>query len=254
MDRVQGSPRAKATPRDAEPAVEIRELVKHYGATPVLRGINLTIAAGTSVALFGPNGAGKSTLLNLIATLARPTSGTIRVCGYDSVKEGPRARGCAGMLSHAPWVYDRMSVRDNVRFFAKLRGKPLSDGEILDALADMDLDNVADADAGTLSRGMKQRLGIVRAFLGTPALLLMDEPFTGLDRKSAGLLCDRMIRFREAGGTLLTVTHAVSEGWRIATRALMLHRGRLVQDVPVTPDGLESFAAQYDDRMRGEDD
>jgi len=158
------------------------------------------------------------------------------------------------MLSHAPWVYDRMSVRDNVRFFAKLRGKPLSDGEILDALADMDLDNVADADAGTLSRGMKQRLGIVRAFLGTPALLLMDEPFTGLDRKSAGLLCDRMIRFREAGGTLLTVTHAVSEGWRIATRALMLHRGRLVQDVPVTPDGLESFAAQYDDRMRGEDD
>ncbi|OQB36816.1 MAG: Sulfate/thiosulfate import ATP-binding protein CysA [Candidatus Latescibacteria bacterium ADurb.Bin168] len=253
MGRAQEFPRAKATPRDAEPAVEIRELVKHYGATPVLRGINLTIAAGTSVALFGANGAGKSTLLNLIATLARPTSGTIRVCGFDSVDDGPRARGCAGMLSHAPWVYDRMSVRDNIRFFAKLRGIHLDDAEILDALAEMDLDHVADDDAGTLSRGMKQRLGIVRAFLGTPALLLMDEPFTGLDRKSADLLCDQIGRFRQAGGTILTVTHAISEGWRIADRALVLHRGRLVQDVPVSPDGLESFAAQYDDRMRGED-
>jgi heme ABC exporter ATP-binding subunit CcmA len=237
----------------AEPAIEAKGLWKRYGAASVLRGVNLTVPTGSAVALFGPNGAGKSTLLGIVASLIRPTAGIARIFGVDTVKDGPRARSFIGMLSHAPWVYERMTVRDNLEFFARIYD--VSDGNAISngLMEDLGLAELADAETGTLSRGMKQRLGIARALLHRPPLLLLDEPFTGLDRNSSALLTDRLLAFRQEGGTLLIVTHHIEEGWQVADKAVALVDGEIALETPITPEGLPAFAAWYDDRTRGEE-
>ena len=238
--------------RSSELAIQVSGLTKRYGIVPALRGVDLVVPGGTCLALFGPNGAGKSTLIGVLSTLIRPSGGTARVAGYDIKRDGIRVRQHLGVISHHPWLYDRLSARDNLAFFARLYGVEDRDRRIAALLADLELEAWAHQDAGTLSRGMRQRLTIARAFLPDPPVLLLDEPFTGLDRHSAHVFRERLALLRRQGRTILLVTHHIEEGWSLADRAAVLVRGKVVYETPVAPDGFAAFAEGFDRLTAGD--
>lgn len=233
-------------------AIEAAGVTKRFGAIPALRGATLSVPTGTCVAVFGPNGAGKSTLIGVLSTLVRPTGGTARVAGYDVVSDGIDVRRHLGVISHHPWVYDRLTVHDNLAFFARLYGVSDRERRIRTLLDELELAAWSDQEAGTLSRGMRQRLAIARALLPDPPVLLLDEPFTGLDRHSSHVFAERLAALRQRGRTILLVTHHVEEGWALADRAVVLLRGKVVYETDVTPEGAPSFGATYDAIIAGE--
>jgi len=224
-----------------EPAVEAVGVAKAFGRTPVLRDVTLTIARGEALAIFGPNGAGKSTLLRLCATLYRPTAGTLRLLGRDD--RGPDVRRRIGLVSHQSLCYPDLSARENLTFFARAYGAPNPE-----SVADAWLDRVALTDVGArpvrvFSRGMEQRLALARALVHAPDLILLDEPWTGLDAAAADLLQGILAALRREGRTILAATHDVARGLAVADRAIVLHRGRLEWESAVgadTPAALDA--------------
>lgn len=235
----------------ATPAIAVAGLTKQYGWVTALRGVNLTVAPGTCLALFGPNGAGKSTLIGVLSTLVRPSSGTASVAGFDVCRDGTEVRRHLGVISHHPWVYDRLSVYDNLSFFARLYGVEGIHDRIMQLLYEAGLASWRDQDAGTLSRGMRQRLTIARALLPDPPVLLLDEPFTGLDRHSARAFSERLAALRESGRTILIVTHNVEEGWLLADRAAIIARGEIRHEQNVEANGMKEFGEAYDSVLQG---
>src|SRR3954467_12353312 len=165
---------------DAAPAaIELEGLARHYGERVALRGVSVSVPAGSTLTVFGPNGAGKSTLLRILATLLRPHAGTARVLGHELPGEGWAVRGRVGLLGHAPLLYRDLTARENLRFHARLHGTaPGRVDELLDAVG---LAARADDPVHTYSRGMVQRAAVARAVLHDPELLLLDEPTANLD-------------------------------------------------------------------------
>ena len=215
----------------AGPLFEARSVVRHFGAVPALDRIDLAIAPGERVLLLGRNGAGKTTLLRLAATLLRPTSGTVLLFGHDPRGDaGAALRARIGYLPHASLLYDDLTVAQNLGFHAGLHGLAGAAARVETALQEAGLADRADDAAGTLSRGLQQRLSAARAFLHRPDLLLLDEPFTGLDRPGVarlqGLLRDRLGR----EGACLLATHDIPSAWPLVTRVVALARGRVVLD------------------------
>ena len=228
---------------DAAPVVLARGVERKFGPVVALRGVDLQLTAGEVVLLLGPNGAGKSTLLRCIAGLARPTRGTILVAGRD-VHSDPLARAGLGLLSHHAFVYDDLTARENLRFAAALHGLDGVEARVQDALEAVGLMRWADTTVAGFSRGTLQRLAIARSTLHHPALLLLDEPFTGLDAAAAAELRHRIAADRTAGRAVICVTHEPGEAWLPATRVVVLLAGRLVLDLP-RPDSLEEFRVTY---------
>ncbi|MEO5825083.1 MAG: heme ABC exporter ATP-binding protein CcmA [Gemmatimonadales bacterium] len=230
-------------PDPTPPVVEAIELERRFGPVAALRGVTLAVGAGEVVMLLGPNGAGKSTLLRCLAGLARPTRGTVRIGGADLSRD-PSARAAIGMLSHAAMVYDDLTPRENLRFAAALHQLADPDALIANALAAASLGDHADRPVRGFSRGMLQRLALARATLHAPAVLLLDEPFTGLDARATEALRSRIADERERGRVQLCVTHDPAELWDVATRVVVLVAGRVVSDAP-RPESLEGFRATY---------
>ncbi|MEP6590321.1 MAG: heme ABC exporter ATP-binding protein CcmA [Gemmatimonadota bacterium] len=221
----------------------VRGVARTFGRLHALRGVDLAVAAGEVVLLLGPNGAGKSTLLRVVAGLARPTKGSVRVAGRD-VHAEPSSRSALGLLSHQSFLYDDLTARENLRFAAALHGLNGVDSLVEDAIEAMGLARFADRPVAGFSRGTQQRLAIARATLHQPSLLLLDEPFTGLDAHSAGELRSRIAAERAAGRAVVCVTHEPGEAWLPATRVVALAGGRVVLDQP-RPDSLEEFRVAY---------
>src|SRR5581483_8263548 len=165
----------------AGPLVHVAGLRKLYGAHRVLDDVSLDVAGAEAVALLGANGAGKTTLLRILATLARPTRGAARVAGFDCCREPERVRERVGVVAHGLWVYDDLTALENLRFWATLAGLPARPQELQDALAAVELERAAHARVRTFSAGMKRRLSLARLVLAGPSVLLLDEPFAGLD-------------------------------------------------------------------------
>ncbi len=232
-----------------DPAIEIRGLTKRYGWVPALKGLDLTVPAGACLALFGPNGAGKSTLIGVLSTLIRPSEGSALVAGFDVRRDGVEVRRRIGVISHHPWVYGRMTVADNLRFFARLYG--VGEDRVGAVLDEFELRRWSAQEAGTLSRGMRQRLTIARALLADPPVLLLDEPFTGLDRHAASLFSDRLRSLRNDGRTILVVTHQLEQGWSLADRAAIIYRGSIRHEEDVSPDGMAEFSVTLDRMLAG---
>lgn len=222
---------------DSTALIVIRKLVKSFGVMPVLRGIDLDIARGESVALLGANGGGKSTLLRLITGLSKPTSGTIAIGGWQLPRETFAVRAQIGLVAHRTLVYDNLTARENLRFFARLYDLQDADARIEQGLARVGLAKRADGLARTFSRGMQQRLAIARALLHDPAVLLLDEPYTGLDVNAAEVLDDIVLTARAEGRTILMTTHELDRAARLATRAVILAKGRIGYDAAM-PDDL----------------
>jgi heme exporter protein A len=211
--------------RGREPVVEAEGVAKSFGRTVVLRDLALGVDRGETLAVFGPNGAGKSTLLKLCATLQRPTAGTLRLFGSGHADAHVRRR--IGLLAHQSFLYPDLTARENLVFFA--RAYRLADPERRadEWLARVALAPSASRPVRVFSRGMEQRLALARALLHEPELVLLDEPWSGLDAAAADLLSDLLAELRRQGRTLLVATHDFGRGLDVADRAVILHGGRV---------------------------
>ncbi len=231
--------------REASAVIQVRNLTKSFGTRKALVGVNLDIAAGEFVALVGPNGAGKTTLLRILATLSRPTAGSVRIAGLDSMKAGEQVRRRIGFLSHRTLLYDDLTAVQNLRFYARMYDLPAADDRIAALLAQVGLTGRRDDLVRTFSRGMQQRLAVVRAVLHRPAVLLLDEPFTGLDPNAAQSLTALLTALADEGGTVLFSTHNLERGLALGQRVVVLRRGRVVYDEPRSAIAPESFGDVY---------
>jgi heme exporter protein A len=206
-------------------AVIARNLEKRFGSTIGLDGIDLDIPTGSTTAILGPNGAGKSTLLRLIAGLARPSGGTLEVGGKPAHHQTARAR--VGFIGHATGLYPELTARENLIFAARLRGVQNAKTRIEEQLAEAGLTRAADRRTGDFSRGMAQRLSIAVGLIDEPEIVLLDEPFTGLDRAASDRLVERLMGLRQRDRTLVLVSHDVALAARLADAAVVLRRGRI---------------------------
>ena len=226
---------ARAVHADASPPViEADRLGKTFGRRGVLRDLTLCVRRGETVTVFGPNGAGKSTLLKVCATLYRPTTGRLRLFGDRAA--GPMVRRRIGLVAHQSFLYPDLSARENLIFYGHMYGLPdavrIADGWI----ARLALDDAADRPLRVLSRGTEQRLALARALLHEPELLLLDEPWSGLDPAAADTLSALLASLKESGRTVLVATHDFTRGALHADRAIILHAGRTAWET-ADPDG-----------------
>lgn len=210
-------------------AVVTTNLEKHYGAVAALAGISIELPAGSVTWLSGPNGAGKSTLLRILAGCTRPTRGEVRLDGHDPFGAGAAERRAhTAFVGALPGLYAELSVVENLRFCARLHG--LGPESVMAALETLGLEAHADRTLRALSLGYRRRTALARALLGSPRLLLLDEPWNGLDREASATLVQIVRSHAAGGGTALIAAHAAAEPG-LFDRALELRAGRVV-DAP----------------------
>ncbi len=214
--------------------IAAQELRKTYGSNIVIDGVSFTLGGGQCLALLGPNGAGKTTLLRILATLLRPTAGSLHVGGVDALREPERVRPLLGMVAHGSYVYEDLTARENLRFWEIMRGGDAAPARLMAALAQVELDSVAEERVRTFSAGMKRRLALARVLLGQARVLLLDEPFTGLDRRGRKWVSEFLQAFKTAGGAAVVATHSFGGGLGVADRVGILMGGRLLVDRPAT--------------------
>ena len=212
----------------ALPAIAISALTKRFGFTTALDDIDLQLEQGEFLALFGPNGAGKSTLLNILSTLSSPTSGTVRLLGYDPAKHGEQIRASIGVLSHHPLLIPTLTASENLKFYAQMFGIQQFNQRIEELLKQVGLFEQRSQIVETFSRGMQQRLAIARAILHKPGMLLLDEPFTGLDQDGIALLKQILRDFRQKGKTIIMTDHDFPRGLELCTKVAIVNHGELM--------------------------
>jgi ABC-type multidrug transport system ATPase subunit len=220
---------------------------RNFGRRRALSRVSLSCRAGEIVGLLGPNGAGKSTLLSIIATLLAPSSGEVRYGPYQASDGGGALRGRIGVLAHDLHLYPELTAGENLEFFARLYGVPSPAGVVARALEHAGLADRRDDFVSGFSRGMRQRLALERALLHGPRLLLLDEPFTGLDDAATRALVARLQGLRSEGCIVLLATHDLETVEGVLDRAAILRDGRLI--------AMESLGAglrrQYRDQIAG---
>jgi ABC-type multidrug transport system ATPase subunit len=209
--------------------VDLVDVSRHFGRRRAVTRVTLTVRRGDILGLLGPNGAGKSTLIGMLATLVTPTSGRIEYGERSSLHAGPDIRRCIGLLAHELHLYPELSARQNLDFFARLYG--LDAHAVVPAALDAaGLVDRADDEVSAYSRGMRQRLALERSLLHRPRLVLLDEPFTGLDDQAVATISDRLRRLAGEGTIVVLATHALDLADGLVTRVAVIHSGRLVSD------------------------
>jgi heme exporter protein A len=226
--------------------ITAQDLRKTYGRSLVIDGVSFRLAAGQCLALLGPNGAGKTTLLRILATLSRPSAGSLHVDGLDALREPDRVRPLLGMVAHGSLVYEDLTARENLRFWEIMRGGDASPARVAEALAQVELDAVADERVRTFSAGMKRRLGLARVLLSRARILLLDEPFTGLDRRGRKWVTEFLLAFKASGGAAVMATHSFAGGLGMADRIGILGNGRLLLDRPAADLSTEELHRLYE--------
>jgi len=217
----------------------LAEGLRHaFGTVQALDDVSFTLQPGQTLAVFGPNGAGKTTLLKVLAGLIRPRAGRAQIEG---------GRRAVGWIGHQPQLYAHLTVRENLRFWGSLYDVPEADLErrAADLLARLGLTAHADRPVRTLSRGLVQRVAIARALIHDPRVLLLDEPFTGLDRTAAEEFRELLAEQAAAGRVTVLVTHNVEEGTELATDVAFMRAGRFVQLAPRKGRGAAEIAGAY---------
>ncbi|MGE4053597.1 MAG: heme ABC exporter ATP-binding protein CcmA [Vicinamibacterales bacterium] len=213
--------------------VDLADVSRHFGRRRAVSHVTLSAARGDILGLLGPNGAGKSTLIGMLATLVTPSSGTIRYGSEPIPGDGRHLRARIGLLAHELHLYPELSARQNLDFFARIYG--LDPSVVTPALESAGLTDRADDTVGSFSRGMRQRLALERALLHQPRLLLLDEPFTGLDDSAVTLVIERLKRVAVHGGMVLVATHDLDIAQSLVTRVAVIRGGRLMCDEPSGP-------------------
>lgn len=213
-----------------------------FGTARVLRGVDLSVAPGSLHLVLGPNGAGKTTLLRILAGLTRPSAGTVLV-GGRSLREAPDLRRGIGLLSHQSLLYDDLTALENLEFTARLYGLASPRDTARASLESVGLGKRQDDPVRRLSRGMVQRVAIARALIHQPEVLLLDEPFTGLDPRASERLLELLSARLAAECGVVLVTHSPGEAWTLATRVSVLVRGQWAIDEP-RPSDRQGFMSR----------
>ena len=225
--------------------IEVHGVAKYFGRFSALRDLHLSVPEGQFIALFGRNGAGKTTFLRILAGLSRPSVGSVRI---HSDKPGSQAaRAATGYLSHNTALYLDLTALENLRFYARLLDLSASDAELEERIALVGLAGRAREPVRNYSRGMQQRLAIARAFLHDPGILLLDEPFTGLDQEGTGFLQDYLAEARRRGKTCLMAIHDTPLGYALADRLVVIEKGVVALDLATKTAGLDEFRRRYRD-------
>jgi len=225
--------------------IEARELHKSFGPHVALAGMDFSVEAGEFVTLVGPNGAGKTTLLRILATLVRPTSGMLRIAGLDPSRTGDEVRRHIGFLSHHTLLYDDLTAEQNLRFYARMYDLDEGMDRIQGLLNQVGLASRRHDLVRTFSRGMQQRLSVARVVLHQPKILLLDEPYTGLDPNASQVLTDLLSELAEEGCTVLLTTHNMGRGVMPGRRVMVLAQGCIVYDEPWKAIDPDTFAKIY---------
>lgn len=225
-------------------AIEASHLTKAFGARKAIDDVSFTLPEGSFLSIFGPNGAGKTTLLRMLSTLSRPTSGTVSIAGIEAKEKPDEVRERVGLISHLPMLYPDLTAEENLMFYARIYGVDDPQDRVdylLDAvgLAHRKLDTLR-----TFSRGMAQRVSIARALVHDPAIVLLDEPYSGLDPHAVEIF-DDLIGSVRAGRTFVMVSHDLAKGFAMCTHALVLARGRVVSFSERDALGFDAFADLY---------
>lgn len=226
-----------------EPALGVSALSRTFGSRRAVDNVSFSLSRGETLAVFGPNGAGKTTLLRLLSGLLRPEAGEISVGGV-SFRGQAELRGTVGLISHRSMLYDALTPRENVEFAARLYGLKNPEVAAGTVLSGMGVTR-DDVPVRLLSRGMQQRVSIARAVVHSPALVLADEPYTGLDEGGAGALTDLLRELSAKGAAMVVVTHNLHEGLALATRAAVMVKGAFAVTRECRATSVDSFGDEY---------
>ncbi len=219
--------------KDASPApkaswaIEVNQLVKSFGNTLALAGVDLKVKRGQTVAIFGPNGAGKSTLIKVLATIMNPSSGEVLVDGLNLKSNAEVIRTMIGVVPHQTLLYSNLTAYENLEFYSRMYDVPHFKERILQVVDMVGMKPRLYDRVGTLSRGMQQRLSIARALLHKPAIMLLDEPETGLDQQAISMLW-RSLKEKGSERTVIFTSHGLERGLEVCDYVVILHQGRLV--------------------------
>ncbi len=213
--------------------LEARGLTRRFAGVTAVNGIDLVIDAGETVALLGPNGAGKSTLLRLCATSLRPSAGILKLFGEEAHDSRLKARRQIGFLSHQSFLYPDLTITENLLFYAQMYRTAAAAVRVAELVEQVGLRGWANRPVRTLSKGLEQRCALARALLHAPSLLLLDEPFTGLDAQATEMLSRTLGRERARGTTVLMATHDLDRAATLCGRAVVLQQGRVSADLPL---------------------
>lgn len=225
-------------------ALDIRKLTKVFGDRKALDKVTFSLPEGAFLSIFGPNGAGKTTLLRMLSTLARPTSGTIRVMGEDAKEEPDKVREHIGLISHNSMLYPDLTAMENLMFVARLYGIERPEERVRALLRAVELDHRRFDMVRTFSRGMTQRLSIARALINDPDVVFLDEPYAGLDPHAVEIF-DALLADLRDGRTFVMVSHDLQKGFDACTHALVLARGRVVAFAPKEELDFGEFTQLY---------
>ncbi len=227
-------------------------VTRKYGARAVVHDVSLRLNAGDCLALFGPNGAGKTTLLRMLGGLLKPTRGRVTLQGRQLPGEAATRR-LLGVISHKSMLYDALTVRENVRFAAECQGMRSAAAATDAILEQLLIRDRADTVVRALSRGLQQRVSVARALVHGPRLVLLDEPYTGLDESGARALTEALRSLKASGATVVLITHNLSEGLALATESAIMCNGQFVhqQSRPAADYNVTEYASRYRELVAG---
>jgi len=216
----------------SKPVIETHELVKEFGSLRALTNVNLRILSGEIFGLLGPNGAGKTTAIKTIMGLLEPTSGVVKICGFDPVKEPVEAKARIGYVAENPILYESLSPRDFLEFVSSSRKiDEVSANRIASKLAKaFGMEEFFDSPIATLSMGQKQKVALIAAFIHQPPVLLLDEPLNGLDAKSSRIVKDLISIHAQKGGAVLFSTHIMEIAEHICTKIGIIDQGKIIAE------------------------
>ena len=222
-------------------AIETAGLAKSFSSHAALRGIDLKVAGGNTLAILGPNGAGKTTLIKILATIMRPTSGNVLIDGLTLKDDAEKIRSRIGLVAHQSYLYGNLSAYENLEFYSRMYGV-LHYKERIGAVLEMvGMTSRRHDRLSTLSRGMQQRLALARALLHNPPILLMDEPETGLDQQALGVMWDILRQTEVQRRTIVFTSHSFERALAVCDELIILERGRVAfsaQGSALNPDDL----------------
>ncbi|MEH7178697.1 ABC transporter ATP-binding protein [Neobacillus vireti] len=231
--------------------IEIKKLTKQADNKLILRGVDLSIKQGETVAILGPNGAGKSTLLKVLATLIKPTSGLVKINGLDLKKNHIEIKKMFGYLPHSSLLYDHYTPFENLVFFGNLYGVNDVENKARKLVKEVGLSFFINEPVKNFSRGMIQRIAIARAIIHEPKIMMLDEPHTGLDQGAINILNNVVLSMKAKGCTTLMVTHDFKQAAEICDRIIIVKNGKVADDFKIINKSLETVIEKYQVLVEG---
>lgn len=234
-----------------EPLIQFSKVNKKYGHIHALKDVSVTFDKGEFISIFGPNGAGKSTFLKLLCTMTSPSSGEIKYEGIPLKKLKDDFRSRFGVISHQPFLYSELTAMENLRFYANLYGVKNIDERIKELMSKVELYKRRNDKVRGYSRGMLQRLSITRALLHSPDIVVLDEPYTGLDTHASSILTNILTELFDNNHTIIMVTHNIKQGYDASSRLGIIKGGKLVFNDQTANTSMEDFEQVYTEAVSG---